>query len=428
MDVNQQIHTCRIQPSQWSKVAAQLKDSDIRWIRFGDELAVFSTDEASTEFLSGVSTRVDARFSDDARTTREQNLYVVSQKGRLFEEDHRDVEVIIDKGRFLLVELTDAQVAGMRERDEPCYALRRYEPNSVVFDSPGRPVSRRASPAWVQTLVSKVKESSIRGIVEKLVSFRTRHSTSDQYMEAANWCKGELEGLGYRTRLSSVSVDGSVSQNVIGQREGSRQGERKQVLVTAHLDSVNTQGGPAADAPGADDNASGSAGVLEIARVLKDHPNVDDFRLILFGGEEQRLFGSRQYVSSLSAEHRARIKAVINMDMIGNQNTLELSVLLEGGEVSRGIIEDLQDAAANHTSLEVQTSFFPHNSDHEPFIDEDIPAVLTIEGADGSNTDIHTARDTMDKIDFELAVEILRMNVAFTALGLGKGSSIDDRA
>lgn len=153
--------------------------------------------------------------------------------------------------------------------------------------------------------------------------------------------------------------------------------------------------------------------------MLKDHPNVDDLHLILFGGEEKRLFGSRQYVSSLSAEHRARIKSVINMDMIGNQNTPELSVLLEGGEVSRGIIEDLQDAAAHHTSLEVQTSFCPHNSDHETFIDEDIPAVLTIEGADGSSTDIHTARDTLDKIDFELAVEILGMNVAFSGLRLG---------
>lgn len=422
MDVIRQIRTCHIRPSQCSKVTDQLRDSGARWIRFGDELAVYSTDQTSREFLPGGSKRLDASFSDDVWSAREEALYVVAQKGRLFEEDHSDVQVIVNKGRYLLVELTEAQAAVIRERDEPCYALRRFEPDIVVFDSPGRAVARRASPAWVQALVAEVKEASIRRIVEKLVSFRTRHSTSAQYTEAAEWCKGEFEALGYSTRLTAISLGGSVSLNVIADREGSGQVDRKQVLLTAHLDSVNSRGGPAAKAPGADDNASGTAGVLEIARVLKDHPNVDDLRLILFGGEEQGLFGSRQYVSSLSEEHRTRIKAVVNMDMIGNQNTSELSVLLEGGEVSRGIMEDLQDAAANHTSLEVQMSFDPHNSDHEPFVDEDIPAVLTIEGTDGSNTDIHTARDTLDKIDFELAVEILRMNIAFIAAGLGSSS------
>ena len=70
-------------------------------------------------------------------------------------------------------------------------------------------------------------------------------------------------------------------------------------------------------------------------------------------------------IAALSSEERARITAVVNMDMIGNQNTPELSVLLEGAEISRAVIEDLQDAAANHTPLDVQTSFVPHDSDHE---------------------------------------------------------------
>ena len=61
----------------------------------------------------------------------------------------------------------------------------------------------------------------------------------------------------------------------------------------------------------------------------------------------------------------------------------------------------------------------PCDSDHVPFIDAGIPAVLTIEGADSANTDIHSARDTLDKVDFTLVAEILRMNVAFTALALG---------
>ena len=108
------------------------------------------------------------------------------------------------------------------------------------------------------------------------------------------------------------------------------------------------------------------------------------------------------------------------MDMIGNQNSDQLTVLLEGGEISRGMIIELQNAAANQTTLNVQTSFDPHNSDHEPFIDAGIPAVLTIEGADGANTAIHTSEDTLVKIDVPLAIEILKMNIAFVAHQLGR--------
>ena len=68
-----------------------------------------------------------------------------------------------------------------------------------------------------------------------------------------------------------------------------------------------------------------------------------------------------------------------------------------------------------YTGLRVQTSLNPFASDHVPFIDMGVPAVLTIEGADGANDAIHTADDTLDKVDAAFAVEILRMNTACVA-------------
>jgi Zn-dependent M28 family amino/carboxypeptidase len=167
-----------------------------------------------------------------------------------------------------------------------------------------------------------------------------------------------------------------------------------------------------APAPGADDNASGAAGVLEIARILAEHSANHDLRLILFGGEEEGLYGSKQYVSKLSKDERTRISAVINMDMVATLNTTSPAVLLEGAPVSRNLIKELAEAAATYTSLTIQISENPFNSDHVPFIDEHIPAVLTIEGTDSSNTNIHTANDTLDHISYELALDILRMNLA----------------
>ena len=104
--------------------------------------------------------------------------------------------------------------------------------------------------------------------------------------------------MSYQTRSQVVKVGAGRSRNIIADKPGEEGGARDVVIATAHLDSINCRGGPSAPAPGADDNGSGSAGVLEIARVFQDHRGKHDLRLILFGGEEQGLFGSKRYVAS----------------------------------------------------------------------------------------------------------------------------------
>lgn len=72
------------------------------------------------------------------------------------------------------------------------------------------------------------------------------------------------------------------------------------------------------------------------------------------------------------------------MDMIASRNAPVASVLLEGAALSQNMIDAPVDAAHTYTGLTVQTSLNSHNSDHVPFIDDGIPAVLTIEGAECS--------------------------------------------
>lgn len=103
------------------------------------------------------------------------------------------------------------------------------------------------------------------------------------------------------------------------------------------------------------------------------------------------------------------------MDMIGSVNTLSPSFLLEGSTISQAEIDDLAVAAGTYTTLSVQRSLNPFASDHVPFIQAGIPAVLTIEGADSANDSIHTACDTLDKVDAAFAFETLKMNTAFAA-------------
>ena len=146
--------------------------------------------------------------------------------------------------------------------------------------------------------------------------------------------------------------------------------------------------------------------------------SVHDLVFVLFGGEEQGLFGSKHFVRSLSAAQRSRVRAVVNMDMIGTLNTPAPTVLLEGRGSHSPCWTGSPLRRRATPALAVETSVNAANSDHVSFLDKGIPAVLTIEGADSTNDEVHTARDTLDRINFDLALEILRMNTAFVAKAL----------
>ena len=259
--------------------------------------------------------------------------------------------------------------------------------------------------------------------VRTLAAHPTRRSDSDGFDAAATWAAGELAQAGYAVSTQPVPRGGGRCRNVVGDRPGTgpvpdATGPRGVVLVTAHLDSINLSGA-AEPAPGADDNGSGSAGLLALARALAGRPAALDLRVILFGGEEEGLFGSSTYVAALPDPERARIRAVVNMDMIGCRNGGEPGVLLESAPVAQGVLDGLARAAATYTQLQVRTSLHPFNSDHVPFLDAGLPAVLTIEADDEANPRPHTAGDTVDTIDPDLATAILRMNLAYLVEVLG---------
>lgn len=402
-----------VPPGSEATVMNRAAAADVQWTRLGDVLVVRATAPRVGQILAGHEAAVSAH----QLLVPEQRLHLVTQTGRLFQEDHPGIRVLVDKGRYLVVDSDPGASALVEGAHASCYAVRPLPANTVVFDQPpARPRDVPAMASEVRGTADRLSRTAFEEDVGTLASLWTRHSRSAGFLKALEWAEDRLAGLGYATSIQAVAVPGGTTRNLIADCPGDGQ-DRKLVLVTAHLDSVNIQG-PAAAAPGADDNASGSAGVLAIAQALADHRGQHDLRLILFGGEEQGLFGSRQYVSGLDAAERARISAVVNMDMIACRNTGIATVLLEGAAVSQGLIDALAGIAAAHTSLAVQTSLEPFNSDHVPFIDLGIPAVLTIEGTDSANDRVHTERDTVATLDFDFALEILRMNVLFVAQAL----------
>jgi Peptidase family M28 len=387
------------------------------WAQFGDDVLLYA-DGAGSERLSTVGVRGARRLRQQSLSLKAEHLHVVVQNGRMFQQEHPSVPVLLDKGRYLLVKLDPRRARRLKGASPTCYGVFPLRKNQVVFDVRDR--ARVEKVAWIQKLVDKIDRTMLESNLTRLASFQTRHSTSSHFKAAAIWAHDQLKSMGYITRFQNVSVSGRSSRSIIADKKGGNADPRKVILVTAHLDSINLAGGATAPAPGADDNGSGSAGLLEIARAMSKHPGRHDVRFILFGGEEQGLFGSQRYVSTLSAKERGRILSVINMDMIGTLNTATQSVMLEGAPLSQRIIDSLSQAAAAYTSLTVETSLNPFASDHVPFINAGIPAVLTIEGADNTNSNIHSSKDVIDHINFDFALEILRMNVAFVAGEIGQ--------
>ncbi len=413
-----QIFTCRTSTNICESQLDLAKLSHTNWVQFGQEALLYG-DESDWNEIAISAGRRETPLQRNPNPSQQENLYLVVQKGRLFQQEHPEIPVLLDKGRFLVVDLEPELANKLNQREDPCYGLQPLGETQVAFIVKPKLAARRTPIDWIKDLVEQVSRSSLEANLTQLVSWSTRYSTSPSYSEAAAWAQEQLSTMGYQTRLENIAVGSSISHNVIAEKSGNHQGRKELVIVVAHLDSINIRGGSSASAPGADDNGSGSAGLLEIARVLGTHQNQHDLRFILFGGEEQGLFGSNQYVSGLAATEQARIKAVLNMDMIGTLNITTPSVLIEGATLSQSVIDALAEAAETYTGLTVEISLNPFASDHVPFINAGIPAVLTIEGTDSANSNIHTANDIVAHINYELMQEILRMNVAFIANAVG---------
>ena len=399
-------------PDEAARAPVLAREWGTHWIRLGDQTLIWmdlDIWESRVKFVTQIEIHIDPL---DGKETSGQ-LFLVSQVGRVFQNAFADIQIVLDKGRYLIVDLLSDHFARLKEINETHWDIRTIPVDQIIFDIIS-PKPLRTTP-WIQSLVSAVSQMTYTSYLTSLVGYPTRHSLTNHYADAATYAENELKLLGYQTQLQTIAVGSGSSYNVVAERQGLAGGNRNLVLITAHLDSINGQGGQNSTAPGADDNASGSAALLEIARIFSTHSSKHNLRFILFGGEEQGLIGSTQYVSNLTVSERLRVKAVINMDMIGTLNTATPAVLLEGSTVSQDLMTNLSNLAGAYTSLNIQTSLNPFASDHVPFINANIPSVLTIEGADSANSNIHTANDTLDHLNYGLALEITRLNTAATA-------------
>jgi hypothetical protein len=165
--------------------------------------------------------------------------------------------------------------------------------------------------AVVQAMVDSVSGDTINAHVQRLEDFVNRYSGGDSVLAARDWIKARFVSYGIDS-VAFQQFDSLYGENVIAVKPGVGHPD-KHVIIGGHYDSINLD---VAIAPGADDNASGTACVLECARVLGRYDFDYTIIFIAFCGEEQGLLGSEAYAARARA-NGDDIVAMVNADMIG---------------------------------------------------------------------------------------------------------------
>ncbi len=285
-----------------------------------------------------------------------------------------------------------------------------------------KPVVQELPPVFsnplVEAMVSSVAPDSVLSYVYRLQRFRTRYSTSDSCRAAAEWIRQKFISYGCDTVIMQNHTFGH-APNVIGIRYGTRGSRSNYAIICGHFDSYSSLNPN--DAPGADDNASGTAAVIEACRVTQGYRFQYDLRFIAFSGEEFGLYGSEYYAGQARAQGDT-ILGVLNFDMIGyvDVEPENLDVL---GKINNPPCEPFVDwftaVADTYTSLTVYKRMVNdnQNSDHGPFWNNGYLAFCGIEDFWPNNPWYHTSGDSIGAgyNNNQFCTEVTRAGVAALA-------------
>lgn len=273
--------------------------------------------------------------------------------------------------------------------------------------------------AVIAEIIEQVQESRLREHICQLQSAEGGEACNAQGSRwscraaaidrALEYGRRYLERLGLEPRLDPYPLDcrPGPSYNLWAELPGTE--SRRLVLITAHLDSLSFGVEAAGPAPGADDNASGSAVVLEAAHILSQYRFKHPIRFVLFTGEEQGMMGSYAYAEK-AAREGAQILGVFNMDGIGYDSDHNGFFEVHAGTREESLrLADLliQTVRTYQIPLVPEVLKDPtlNRSDHAAFWNYGYPAVLIIQDTSlyGRTSDFnphhHSPNDTLQHLN-----------------------------
>jgi hypothetical protein len=325
----------------------------------------------------------------------------------------------------------------------------------------------------ISAMVTEVSSSNLEQLIKKLVSFQTRHTLSDTLSKttgigaARTWIKGEFEryGLASNGRLQ-VSFDSFIQaadgrrikepvvlKNVIAILPGTDPNDKRMLMVSGHYDSRVTDVMNIKDfAPGANDDASGVAAVLEMCRVMSKYKFNCTLVFVAMVGEEQGLYGATN-LAKRAKEEGWNVHLLMNNDIVGNSYGMEtdlkdnksVRVFSEGvsvaetkeqaaARISAGTDNDgkarqaaryIKEVAERYVEqLEVKLIYrrdrYLRGGDHTPFSQQGFAAVRITEMNEDFNRqhqDVRTENgfkygDLPEYVDYNYLQKVTRMNLS----------------
>lgn len=333
-----------------------------------------------------------------------------------------------------------------------------------------------ASQAQIETILREISPQRIQTTIDKLVSFGTRHTMSDTVSEtrgigaARRWIKSELERCGAAAggRLQ-VAFDGHLHPidrrlsrpteivNVVATLPGTQAASRERMyVVSGHYDSRNSDDTDALnDSPGANDDASGTAAVMELACVMARHQFDATLVFMTVAAEEQGLYGSAHYAEQ-AKQKQLNIAGMFTNDIIGSsyneegkRDNSQVRLFAEGIPASKEMSEKMRTLIATggeNDSLPRQLARhvkeigeryvngfkvtivnrrdrYLRGGDHAPFLDRGFAALRFTEPAEDFKHQHQNVRqegtvkigDLPEFIDPEYIAQVARVNAASLA-------------
>merc|ERR1719198_687915 len=205
--------------------------------------------------------------------------------------------------------------------------------------------------------------------------------------------------------------------NIVGYKEGTDLAHET-ILVGAHYDSVNWKSGTDTAAPGVDDNASGLAAVLLVAKALGKMNLRRSVLVVAFNAEEEGLLGSKQFVKEGMKDYPAISAALIADEVAfpGRPGKTERKAIFETSgknEANRAIVDTMAHNAKDELGelAGFEVNYHGFGSDHMSFLNAGIPAVLLIERDDEWHADAvgHSSSDTFEGLSMDFGATMSRL-------------------
>lgn len=285
----------------------------------------------------------------------------------------------------------------------------------------------------IRDALDQISVDRVRGHIEALEGPRHPVTAPEALEQAADYIRNSLQSHGYGMMEHRFSDNGKVYRNIVGTHPGSVSPEER-VIVLAHYDTV-------ASSPGADDNASGVAVLLELARVLRPFKFERSIHFIGVnleenGGEDGECMGRRgsRAFAVFARESGWKIEGVAVLESVAyaGDSVVQTApagipvkvpevgnfIAVVGNEGSLGMVQEYTEAIERYgIPLPVQTMVVPgagealpdsRRSDHASFWDEGYKAIMITDTTNFRSPHYHMPSDTLETLNLPFAVQVCR--------------------